>query len=143
MGFAGSLDTVGDTTMATSIEASVPLIRERLDAREAELRAAVREARAAAAERPSAQGPQVEDPGEEGEQRVRSGIEHAEMQRHLEELREIDDARTRIGNGRYGECVDCGRAIAVERLLAQPTAKRCVDCQSRYEKSHPVLPRFA
>ena len=129
--------------MASSIEASLPLIRERLDAREAELRAAVQEARAAAAERPSAQGPQVEDLGEEGEQRFRSGIEHAEMQRHLEELREIDDARTRIAAGRYGECIACGREIAVERLMAQPTAKRCVNCQNIYEKTHPVLPRFA
>ena len=129
--------------MARSIEASLPLIRERLDAREAELRAAVQEARAAAAERPSAQGPQVEDPGEEGEQRFRSGIEHAEMQRHLEELREIDEARSRMAAGRYGECIACGRGIAVERLLAQPTAKRCVNCQNIYEKTHPVLPRFA
>ena len=29
------------------------------------------------------------------------------------------------------------------RLLAQPTAKRCVNCQNIYEKTHPVLPRFA
>jgi RNA polymerase-binding protein DksA len=129
--------------MASSTAASLPLIRERLDAREAELRTTVQEARAAAAERPSAQGPQVEDPGEEGEQRFRSGIEHAEMQRHLEELRDIDETRTRINAGSYGECIDCGQPIAVERLMAQPTAKRCVSCQSAYEKTHPVLPRFA
>ena len=127
----------------TSAELPLTRIREHLDAREAELRATVRDAKAAAAERPSAQGPQVEDLGEEGEQRSRSGIEHAEMQRHLEELHEIDDAKARIDGGTYGACVDCGREIAPERLFARPTAKRCVACQSRYEKAHPVAPRFA
>jgi RNA polymerase-binding transcription factor DksA len=127
----------------TSAELPLHRIRERLDAREAELRTTVREARAAAAERPSAQGPQVEDMGEEGEQRFRAGIEHAEMQRHLEELREIDDAKTRIDAGTYGDCVDCGRKIAPERLFAQPSARRCVVCQSIHEKAHPVAPRYA
>jgi RNA polymerase-binding transcription factor DksA len=129
--------------MPTPLEAALPLVRERLGAREAELQAAVRDARAAAADRPSAQGPQVEDAGEEGEQRFRSGIEHAEMQRHLEELREIEEARARMASGRYGECVDCGNDIAPERLLAQPAAKRCVACQSAFEKTHPSLPRFS
>jgi DnaK suppressor protein len=123
--------------------ADLSRIRERLISREAELRATVRDAKAAAAERPSAQGPQVEDMGEEGEQRFRAGLEHAEMQRHLEELREIDEARSRIDAGTYGECVDCGREITLARLVAQPVAKRCVSCQALYEKTHPVAPRFA
>ena len=143
MSFAGWLNAIREITMTSGTEDVLTRIRERLAAREAELRTTVREARAAAAERPSAQGPQVEDLGEEGEQRFRGGIEHAEMQRHLEELREIDEARSRIEAGSYGDCVDCGREIAAERLLAQPTAKRCVACQSAYEKAHPSMPRFA
>ena len=35
---------------------------------------------------------------------------------------------------RYGECVDCGEAIAPARLAAHPTAKRCIKCQGAYEK---------
>jgi DnaK suppressor protein len=129
--------------MAMLSEASLQTLRERLSSREAELQTAVREAKQAAAERPSAQGPQVEDPGEEGEQRTRAGVEHAEMQRHLQELSDIDESQRRIAEGRYGECVDCGRDIVVERLMAQPTAKRCVACQSAYEKAHPATPRFS
>jgi RNA polymerase-binding transcription factor DksA len=67
---------------------------------------------------------------------VRAGIEHAELQRDLQELREIDAARERIADGRYGECVDCGQPIALERLKAQPTAQRCIACQAAYEKTH-------
>jgi len=81
-----------------------------------------KEAREAVAARPSSQGPQVEDPGEEGEQRTRTGIEHAEMQRHLEELREIDTAKARLDHGTYGECVDCGTTIAAERSIMIPTS---------------------
>ena len=143
MSLAGGLDAIRETTMTSGTEDVLTRIRERLASREAELRITVREARAAAAERPGAQGPQVEDLGEEGEQRFRGSIEHTEMQRHLEELREIDEARSRIDAGTYGECVACAREIAPERLLAQPTAKRCVACQSAYEKAHPLMPRFA
>jgi len=34
---------------------------------------------------------------------------------------------------RYGSCVDCGADIALERLLAQPAASRCLACQSATE----------
>jgi DnaK suppressor protein len=129
--------------MPMPVAASMQTLVERLTAREAELQAAVREAKQAAQERPSAQGPQVEDTGEEGEQRARGGVEHTELQRHLEELREIDEARQRIAAGSYGDCVDCGRSIVIERLLARPTAKRCVACQGAYEKAHAALPRFS
>ncbi len=128
--------------MTLPVEASLNILRERLQRREAELRSAVLDAKAAAAERASAQGPQVEDPAEEGEQRNRGGVEHAEMQRHLRELVDIEQARQRIADGGYGECADCGRHIVVERLLAQPTATRCVACQNAHEATHPPL-RFA
>jgi len=114
-----------------------------LSARETDLRAQVQGARQALAERPSADGRQVEDQGEQGEQRVRAGIEHAELQRDLQELREIDAARERMTDGRYGECVDCRQPIAVERLMAQPAAARCLACQTAYEKAHRGNPRYS
>jgi len=115
-------------------DAQQQAIARLLAAREADLHAKVQSAREALAERPSADGRQVEDQGEQGEQRVRAGIEHAELQRDLQELREVDAARERIADGRYGDCVDCGQPIAVERLMAQPTATRCIACQAAYEK---------
>jgi DnaK suppressor protein len=58
------------------------------------------------------------------------------IDRHVQELREIDAVRARIKDGTLGTCVDCGLEIAFERLLAYPTAKRCLACQEQYEKTY-------
>jgi DnaK suppressor protein len=117
-------------------------IEKLLAARGAELQERVRAAKEAALERPSAQGPQVEDIAEEGEQRYRLGMEHVELIRDQEELADIADARTRMTDGSYGECIDCGQPISVERLLAQPTAKRCIVDQEAWEKKHGTTLRY-
>ncbi|MCT9819938.1 TraR/DksA family transcriptional regulator [Microbacterium sp. W1N] len=43
----------------------------------------------------------------------------------------IQDALARVDAGDYGVCVDCGTAIAPERLAVRPTATRCVACAER------------
>jgi RNA polymerase-binding transcription factor DksA len=123
-------------------EAQQHTIDELLSSREIELQGRIREAKEAAAERPSAQGPQVDDSGEEGEERFRTGIEHVELQRDQEELTDIAATRERIAHGSYGDCIDCGREIAFERLRAQPTATRCLMCQDAYEKQHGTTLRY-
>lgn len=45
-----------------------------------------------------------------------------------EELRAIDAALKRIGNGTFGLCVRCGKPISAERLAAVPYAPLCGDC---------------
>jgi RNA polymerase-binding transcription factor DksA len=45
------------------------------------------------------------------------------------ELADVDAALARIADGSYGECIDCGSEVPYARLLAHPTAKRCVACQ--------------
>ena len=55
---------------------------------------------------------------------------------HIDEIRDIDAAFSRLAQGTYGECIDCGTDIAVERLRAFPTAKRCQPCQVRYDQTH-------
>ncbi len=60
-------------------------------------------------------------------------IDSAELQRHLAELRLIEQARERLAAGTYGECMDCGESISPARLLAQPTAMRCMACQRNAE----------
>lgn len=128
--------------MSHLTDAQLQGIQQRLYSREAELREEVRAAKEAAAERPSAQGPQVEDQVEAGEQRFRRGMEHVDLQRDQEELRAIEDAHERIASGRYGDCVDCGRPIPFERLQVQPFALRCVADQAKWEKTHPAAPHF-
>lgn len=54
------------------------------------------------------------------------------------DVRDIIAARERLSAGTYGTCTDCGEAIAYERLLAYPTAKRCIHCQRLYEQGKAV-----
>lgn len=62
-------------------------------------------------------------------------VNMAEITRDVEELRDIEGALMRIAAGTYGICVSCGEPISHERLGAYPTAKRCLPCQRRYERS--------
>ena len=61
-------------------------------------------------------------------------LDIAEVRHALAELAEVDAALARLRDGTYGECRDCGEPIAVARLLAYPTATRCVACQQKYER---------
>ncbi len=49
-------------------------------------------------------------------------------------LAHIEQALERIDNGTYGICPDCQKPIPRERLLAVPTATRCVPCKEKAEK---------
>jgi RNA polymerase-binding protein DksA len=129
--------------MSTLSDDQLDTIRRLLDEREAELQGEVRAANEEAEERPGALGPQVGDSVDHGDERFQDGMAHVEKQRDQEELMAIDAARGRLADGSYGECIDCGQPIPVERLKAQPTALRCVPCQARYEKSHPAAPVFS
>ena len=59
-----------------------------------------------------------------------------EMRDHAE-LQAIDAALRRLQDGGYGVCVDCGAAVGLERLRAEPQAARCIGCQRRHEKTYP------
>ncbi|MBD3379340.1 MAG: hypothetical protein GF408_02640 [Candidatus Omnitrophica bacterium] len=50
------------------------------------------------------------------------------------EIREVEEALQRIGDGSYGRCLDCGEEIKIERLKALPYAKYCVKCKEEREK---------
>jgi RNA polymerase-binding transcription factor DksA len=45
------------------------------------------------------------------------------------ELEEIDAAFTRLENGSYGRCEECGTSIPDERLEIMPAARYCVEHQ--------------
>ncbi len=50
------------------------------------------------------------------------------------ELSEIEAAKTRLANGSYGWCEDCGELIPEKRLKLLPAVRRCIECQARSEK---------
>jgi RNA polymerase-binding protein DksA len=49
-------------------------------------------------------------------------------------LFDIEEALAKLENGTYGRCEAGGHTIAVERLLAVPTARLCIACQEKQEK---------
>jgi RNA polymerase-binding transcription factor DksA len=76
------------------------------------------------------------DPGDESVAALIADLDHAEVERDVGELRQLEAARSRIEEGSYGECIQCGRDIQFERLQANPSALRCIDCQTLYERTH-------
>ncbi len=80
----------------------------------------------------------VTDTGDEAVADELSDIDSTELSRDLQELRELQAAQTRIAEGKYGVCEDCGKDIGIERLRAQPAARRCYDCQRVHEKTFPT-----
>jgi DnaK suppressor protein len=50
------------------------------------------------------------------------------------ELLRIEGALQRIDEGRWGQCAECGGAIAARRLEALPWAIRCAACAEALEK---------
>ena len=51
-------------------------------------------------------------------------IENSEIQ----EIHQIKAALKRIAEGTYGVCAQCGADIEPKRLMALPTAARCISC---------------
>jgi RNA polymerase-binding transcription factor DksA len=78
----------------------------------------------------------VTDIGDESVAALLSDLDQAELSRDVAELREVEAARKRLADGSYGICADCGAGIAFERLLAEPAAARCVECQGHHEKTY-------
>jgi len=75
----------------------------------------------------------VTDTADEALASVLVDVDAAIIDRHVNELRDIEAARHRMVSQTYGICIDCDDEIAYERLFAYPTAKRCVRCQQRRE----------
>src|SRR5690606_8219286 len=59
---------------------------------------------------------------------------YAIVRQNVQDVQDIEGARQRIAAGTYGICIDCGGDIGYERLLAYPTAKRCIRCQREHER---------
>lgn len=64
-------------------------------------------------------------------------IDTALVDRQINEMRELEMSMKYLNELEFGDCIDCGNEIGFERLLAQPSAQRCIQCQSQYEKAFP------
>jgi DnaK suppressor protein len=75
----------------------------------------------------------VHDSGEESLADLLVDLELSSIDRHIQEIRDIDEALMRIALGTYGECCDCLAPIALERMQVNPAARRCVICQEAHD----------
>lgn len=81
---------------------------------------------------------EVPDFGDQATATTLTDFDNEIARRHAEAIRDIDDALLRIKARGVGRCIECGSDIAFKRLLAFPTAKRCVTCQSVRERTFAV-----
>lgn len=70
-------------------------------------------------------------------------VRYAEKLRDQQELADVRAALQRMDDGSFGECVDCGKDIALARLQAFLSAKRCIDCQTLLEAKKQGRPAAA
>jgi RNA polymerase-binding transcription factor DksA len=57
------------------------------------------------------------------------------VQKHAElELAELEEAVKRVDEGSYGRCEACGNPIGEARLEALPTARFCIEDQSKQDR---------
>lgn len=56
------------------------------------------------------------------------------------QLRLIEEALVRLDQGEYGYCLECGDAIAANRLRAVPWTPYCLGCQGRNSYLNPAEP---
>ncbi|MDH4066669.1 MAG: TraR/DksA C4-type zinc finger protein [Acidobacteriota bacterium] len=94
-----------------------------------EVKTKIRDARADGEEKPH----EVLDTGDAAEAYAHEDIEFALIQMKAETLARIDEALSRLEDGTYGHCFQCGGEIAEARLRALPFAVRCKDCEQTRE----------
>ena len=75
----------------------------------------------------------VLDAVESSEADIQEDIEFALIQMKAETLLKIGEALTRLEEGTFGYCFECGDEISERRLRALPFAVRCKDCEEARE----------
>ena len=60
----------------------------------------------------------------------------ARLDHEVRAIQAMEDATTRLDSPDFGLCDDCGAKIPAARLIANPTATRCVACQERHEHTY-------
>ena len=86
---------------------------------------------------------EVSSHAEGAAQFAQAEVDAAQEQRDRDELAQVDAALARLDQGVYGDCADCGEAIALQRLMAQPAALRCAACQVAFEHRPGAAPHRA
>ena len=123
--------------MSTFSPPEISVFRERLRARDAELRQAIHVALVNNEDKTYAEvAGQVLDAGEESVADLMADARIITIEKEVAEQAEVAAALARIANGTYGQCIDCGEDVGAKRLDAYPAATRCIRCQTHRERTH-------
>jgi RNA polymerase-binding transcription factor len=91
----------------------------------------------------SGEGAGVLDAAETSEADIQDDIEFALIQMKTETLHKIEEALSRLDEGTYGYCFECGDEVSERRLRALPFAVRCKDCEEAREMAEQRERQFA
>jgi len=123
--------------MASLTPSEVSRFRERLRARDLDLRRAIHASLVNAEAKTYAEvAGRVLDVAEESVASMFADDKILIIKKEVAEQTDVVAALARITDGTYGACVDCAEDIGVKRLDAYPTAKRCIRCQTHFERQH-------
>jgi RNA polymerase-binding protein DksA len=78
----------------------------------------------------------VADPGDDSVADMLLDLNAAVVDRQVREMREVEATLKRLAELDFGDCIECGGEIGFERLMAYPTARRCIRCQEVHEKTY-------
>ena len=128
------------TVAVATAETSSPRyaeLKDMLDERRREIHAEVQDKMRGVREEGSWGGKlnEVLDAVESAEADIQEELEFSLVQMKSETLNKITDALTRLEQGTYGNCFECGDEIAEKRLRALPFAVRCKDCEEARENA--------
>jgi len=121
-------------TMPAYTESQLQQLRTLLGARAGQLREEIRQGRKLDNHYQETDDDAVAD--------LEASVDIAAVERDTQELHAVEAALARVGTPDYGACADCAATIAYARLLANPAATRCTDCQSRHERGQGGAPRL-
>ena len=127
--------------MAKLSEEQLAQLKEKLQHRYLELREEVRsELERSGNQHYADLAGSVADPGDESVADMMVDVDAALVDRQVNEMREVQATLKRLAELDFGDCIECGGEIGFERLMALPTAERCVRCQELHEKTYSHEP---
>jgi RNA polymerase-binding transcription factor len=123
--------------MASLTPSDITRFRDRLRARDLELRQLIHSSLVNAEDKTYAEvAGRVLDTAEQSVADLLADDKILRIEKEVAEQADVVAALARITDGSYGVCVDCQDDIGVKRLEATPTAKRCIRCQTHYERQY-------
>ena len=114
--------------------ADIQLCGARLSVRQAALRTALASRSASEGESEGPRPVEVHDLKDDAFAALIADLSSTALAHVHAEWAAVQTALQRISDGTFGRCVECNLDISRERLLAQPSAERCLPCQERRER---------